>query len=509
MSWKRKTVDNSDEQILVIGMIISDIFLSKIQTLFDPEYFVNTSLKTICLWCMNYFETYGEAPKNHIQDIFEEKRFKIDKTDAALIEEFLIALTKRYENFDEPVNDDYFLNRAKKYFTKRALVVQNQKTSILLELDKVDEAEEEIAKYKKFCLESSPAENPFSEDMIRKIFAIKETPFFTYPGELGQLVGPIERGFLIGILGVFKRGKTAFMVNTATYAASHKLKVAFFSLEMQNTKVSERLIRNIGTFTKEKDRLFPVFDCYKNQTGECNRKERTSKVSLIRDGKKPTEKDFDLVPKYVPCTFCRIEDPREYQVETWFELMDYPDLNRAGAVKTIKSFDMMYGDNIRMFSYPRFTANIKDIERDLALTEEKEMFIPDLIIIDYAGILKPEDSREERRIQIDTTWKRLAQLASERNCVVLTATQGTRAAIKKKNTDSTDVAEWIGILGHVDVMLTLNQTATEKECKTLRLGVLAHRHEDFNENQNALLLTNFGAAQMFADSFIINVHDDD
>ena len=92
---------------------------------------------------------------------------------------------------------------------------------------------------------------------------------------------------------------------------------------------------------------------------------------------------------------------------------------------------------------------------------------------------------------------------------MLTATQGTRAAIRKRNTDSTDIGEWIGILGHVDIMLTLNQTPDEKESKVLRVGVLAHRHEDFNENQNALVLTNFGAAQSFADSIIVYVNYDD
>ena len=212
---------------------------------------------------------------------------------------------------------------------------------------------------------------------------------------------------------------------------------------------------------------------------------------------------------YKICTYCRDNEPKEFVADTWFELLDYPDMSFGEATKSNRSFEMMYGDNIRLVTYARFTANIKDIERDLYLLEEKEMFIPDMIIIDHAGILKPENSREERRIQIDTTWKRLAQLASERNCIVLTATQGTRAAIRKRNTDSTDIGEWIGILGHVDIMLTLNQTPDEKESKVLRVGVLAHRHEDFNENQNALVLTNFGAAQSFADSIIVYVNYDD
>lgn len=509
MNWIRKTQESVDEQMVAIGMIVSDVLLAKMQNIFNPDFFINDSLRTICLWCMKYYKKYEIAPKQHIQDIYDEHKFVIDKAKAELINEFLGMLSKRFIDFEEPVNDDYFINRTLKYFTKRALIVQNQKTSMLLELDKVDEAEEEIVKYKKFCVDISPAENPLQEEVLRKVFAVKDIPLFQFPGALGEMIGPIERGFLVGILGIFKRGKSTFMLNVATLAASCKLKVVIVSLEMQSTKVAEKLLRNIGTFTKEKDKLFPCFDCYKNQTGECNREERASEVSLLREGQKPLEREFDSVIGYVPCVYCKENNPREFIVETWFERIEYPDITFQGALKSAKSFEMMYGDNIRLITYPRFTANIKDIERDLFLLEEKEMFIPDLIIIDYAGILKPEDSHEERRNQIDTTWKRLAQLASERNCAVFTATQGTRAAIKKKNIDSTDVAEWIGIIGHVDIMLTLNQTASEKENKVLRLGVIAHRHEDYNENQNVLMLTNFGAAQAFSDSYLIRVNDND
>lgn len=503
--WARKTVDTTDEQIVAMGMIVSDLFLSKMQNLFDPDYFVNDSLKTVCKWCMSYFDSYEQAPKIHIQDIFNERKADLEKSESQLIEDFLILLSKRYVDFQEPVNDEYFLNKAKEYFTKRDLKIRSERVKALLEMNKVDDAKDEMAEFKEITIASSPAIDPLDPIHIADALRHKDTAFFQYPGEFGKLVGPIDRGYLVGVLGLFKRGKTNLLLNTCTYAASCRLKVVFFSLEMQSTKVTERLVRNIGTFTKEADQLFPCFDCYRNQIGDCSNANRQSEVALRRNGKKPSIDDFDSVQGYLPCTYCRKENPKDYEVETWFERLKYPDMSLTPATKKADAFKMMYGDNLRTIAYPRFTANIKDIERDLQLLEEKELFIPDVVVIDYAGILKPEDSRENRIVQIDTTWKRLAQLASERNCVVFTATQGTRAAIKKKTTDSTDVAEWIGILGHVDIMMTLNQTPTEKESKILRVGILAHRHEDFNESENVMLLTNIGASQVFSDSQIIRV----
>jgi hypothetical protein len=501
-TWIRKTPDSSDEQIITIGMIVSDVFISKATELFDLDFIVNDSLRTICSWCLSYFKDFGSAPKNHIQDIFEERRFGIDRANAKLIEEFLQILNKRYVDFSEPVNDEYFLVRAKRYFTKRNLKIKAERIRALLDLNKIEEAEAELSDYKQFTFLASQAINPFSPDIIKDVVTKKEEALLQFPGALGNLIGPIGRGNLVGVLGIFKRGKTKFLLYTASYAASCKLKVVFCSLEMQKEKVAENLIRNIGTFTKENDRLFPVFDCRKNQLGTCDKHERQNDIPLIINGEKPP---FDASLAYKPCTYCRFNDYKEYEVATWFEELNYPDITFKEAVKKGRAFQTMYGDNIRILTYPRFTANIRDIEKDLSLLEEKEMFIPDVIIVDYAGILKPEDPREDRRIQIDTTWKRLAQLASERQCAVFTATQGTRGAIYKKNTDQTDVAEWIGIIGHVDIMLTLNQTRFEKKEKIIRVGVLANRDGDFDEMKNALLLTNYGAGQFAIDSELVDI----
>ena len=506
MLWVRKTQESMDEQVITVGCIISDLFLSKIQAVFNSEYFINDSLKTICKWCLQYYTDFEKAPQSHIQDIFEEKRFIIDKAEASLIEETLKYLQSRYTTFEEPINEDYFIKRAKDYFTKRDLKVRMAKVQNYLELDKLSDAEAEMLGYKEFSVQSSPAVSPFDSEIIQKIMNTEDRSLFKFPGALGELVGPIERGYLIGILGLFKRGKSFLLMATATLAASCKLKVAIFSLEMQDSKIAERILRNIGTFTKERDAIFPCFDCKKNQIGICNRPERVNEEVLTSNGHKP---EFNSSMSYRPCTYCRVHKQSGYEVATWFEELKYPDISSSGARKAAKSFEMMYGNNIRLITYPRFTANIKDIERDLFLLEEKEMFIPDVMVIDYAGILKPEDTREERRIQIDTTWKRLAQLASERNCVVVTASQGTRSAIYKKNTDQTDIAEWIGILGHVDIMLTLNQTTEEKKEKILRIGTLVSRNESYIETKNALLLTNFGAGQVWLDSFLINVGHND
>ena len=505
-AWTRRTVDTSDEQILAMGMVVSDIFLSKMQDLFNPNFFINDSLKTICLWCMSYYKEYQKAPKDYIQDIYNERKFGIDKADAKLIEEFLTILNKRFVDFEGPVNDDYFLSRSKKYFTKQNLKVRAERVRNFLELDKIDEAEAEMSDYKEFSVAASPAISPFDKELMRRILNKEDRSLFQYPGALGQIIGPIERGCLYGVLGLFKRGKSYFLVNTMTLAASFRRNALLVSLEMESIRIAERIIRNIGTFTKPKDQFFPCFDCEKNQKGSCNKSQRVNEESLLINGKKPK---FDPSMTYKPCTVCRIIDPREFEVATWFEKIDYPDLSIKGMNKATGAFTNMFGDNIRMLTYPKYSATIRDIERDIRLLEEKEMFICDIIGIDQPSNLKPEDPREKRVQQIDQIWMRLSQMASERQCAVFAPSQGTRGAIYKANTDQTDIAEWIGILGHVDGMITLNQTKMEKIEKLMRVGMLVGRHDDYAESQNALLLTNFGAGQFWAGSILVSCNDDD
>ena len=46
--------------------------------------------------------------------------------------------------------------------------------------------------------------------------------------------------------------------------------------------------------------------------------------------------------------------------------------------------------------------------------------IPDVIIVDYADILAPEDTRQsEKRHQVDETWKALRRLSQEWHALVI------------------------------------------------------------------------------------------
>jgi len=272
---------------------------------------------------------------------------------------------------------------------------------------------------------------------------------------------------------------------------------------MKKKNVKERLYKRItgfGSKTGDDVFLYPTFDCVLNQNGTCDRDERTNHVNLFAEGS-TNKPEFDIDSEYRACTYCRDHMLRSYRAASWYEMIELPKFSFQGTKKVAKALETMYGDNLRVITYPRFSAGISDMKRDLAILEQ-EGFIPDIIITDYADIFKL-DTKGDKRNQIDDVWKGLAAMAAERHCIVITASQGNRGSLNKDDMGQEDLAEWIGKLAHVDVFLGLNQTRKEKKEKLIRVGVLVHRHKEVDETIFATLLQQLEAGQFMLDSQLI------
>jgi hypothetical protein len=106
-------------------------------------------------------------------------------------------------------------------------------------------------------------------------------------------------------------------------------------------------------------------------------------------------------------------------------------------------------------------------------------FIPDVIIIDYADNLAPENAREEPRHQVNRTWKMLRGLSQERHCLVVTATQAAGRSYKKNSVEMEDYSEDKRKYAHVTACFGLNQTPEEKRAGLMRIGPIVMREDEF------------------------------
>jgi len=221
-------------------------------------------------------------------------------------------------------------------------------------------------------------------------------------------------------------------------------------------------------------------------------------VVLLVNGKKPP---FEEAPKgYSACTACR--GRKDFVPEQWWTSIAREGLSFAKAVKSIKGFDTMYsaGKRFRMITYPPYRANVATIEADLQKLQEFEGFVPDMIVIDYADILRPETGEELTRESTGQTWIMLKSLAADRKCLVFTATQGNRKSAEKRNVKHTDVAEDIRKMDHVDVSWALSQRPYEKREGVIRVGVAVHRWKDFDEDAHVLILQQLDMGKPMLDS---------
>ena len=190
-------------------------------------------------------------------------------------------------------------------------------------------------------------------------------------------------------------------------------------------------------------------------------------------------------------------------------MLHRPEYSPFEVEKSMGAWRDQIGHLYRIKSYPRFSANIMDIKRDLDLLEHVEGFVPDIIVVDYADILKPEDRSMAGIEKEDRSWIALAQMAAERHALVVAPTQVTKDAMDTQNISAKHMARWVGKLGHVDVMATLNQSEEEKLLGRARIGIIAHRHANFTPSSNVTILQNLKLGQPNLDSEFIIVQEEE
>lgn len=96
---------------------------------------------------------------------------------------------------------------------------------------------------------------------------------------------------------------------------------------------------------------------------------------------------------------------------------------------------------------------------------------PPLIIVDYLDLIAPANRKLEGRFALTAVAQELREIAAEFNVGVWTATQANRPSWEKRDVRMSDVSEAIGKVEKADVIVTLNQTAEEKLCSTMRFYV--------------------------------------
>jgi hypothetical protein len=500
LSLKRKRIDTNLEKNVLIGMLVSADFLRDIYPIIDYKYFQNEGSRKIASWCVKHYEHYEAAPIEHISDIFDVESAKMKEEDAEMVRVLLEEVLEKYEN--TTVNVAYLVDEATKYFKQREQEITAREFKALVDLGDLEAAEARLEKYRKIQKIASHWVNPLSEEAVDKFFTDETDTLFKFPGQLGEFMGEFERGWLIGLSGRFKGGKTWLAQEFGVIGVLNRLRVVMVNLEMPEKKLKGRLYKRITAMEgdNEQSYIYPTFDCLRNQQGHCHLAKRVNSIALYEAGESPP--DFSPDNPYRPCVACRFDGSENYIPAVWYELILRPPFDVHTVQKALKVYRRNYGHLMRLKCYPRYSANLSDIKRDLDILEQTEGFIPDIVIVDYVDILKPEDEQKAGVEKEDRSWIALAQLAAERRCLVVTPTQITKEGQSSDSIRVEHMARWVGKLGHVDAMYGVNQSTAEKARGLLRINTLAHRYKDFDETEMVTLIQQISLGQVHLDSQI-------
>lgn len=495
---KVKQTDNKIEKKILLGMIISDRFLRDVQAIYDPALIQIPYVKIVANWCVKYYKKYEKAPREHIQDMYDRqiKGKRIDDTTAELIGKFLGKLSSEYERGDK-LNADYLLDQAEDRFNTQKMLNDSEDVKILIEQGDILEAKKVYSESKLIERTSGNETNPNTDkDSVIKAFEESEKPLFTFPGAYGKLINPhLVRDGFIGIMGREKIGKTYQLQEFAHRALRARCNVAFFAVG--DMSKNQMILRNASRlcgkhWLKEYcgEITTPVLDCVKNQNNTCTMDNRCCNFGLFeRDEKFKVLNVIDKFKKgqfpknYNPCTFCVKNRPYNFSGSVSYETVNVgkePLDWREAYKKGLTFSNNLKGKRYLLSVHPSRSINVKGICSILDIWENTKNFIPDVVIIDYADILAPEDSRRDFRQQEFDRWTAMRALSQDRHCLAVSATQADAASYTARTLSMKNFSEDKRKFGQVTGMLGLNQTEEEKLAHLLRVNWVVLRSGEFN-----------------------------
>jgi hypothetical protein len=450
-----------DERRVLTALIVDGVVLARVSSRWRKNLFASPWANMVAEWCHEYNRSYKKAPGADIEQLFRSWATESQDADTVkLVERFLRGLSDEYESLSKESNSDYVTDLASKYFNKVALEKLNEEVQGDLAQGKVERAWKRVAKFNRLELGTGSGVDVLQDhDAMREAFEDDFEPLFEYPGDLGKFFGKhLQRNGFIAMLAPEKRGKSFWLADFAYMGVKAKRKVAFFSVGDMS---QNQQLRRLGV----RFAAHPLRPCKVEFPVKLSRMapEESDESDESGEGKRKKQPDVVL--------------DTETRVFT-------EGLTWRKAFKAARAFTEKVGTKeplLRLATYPTSSISVRGIESRLE-DWEREGWVADIVIIDYADILLHEEGDDERD-KTNNTWKQLRALSQRRHLLVVTATQANAGSyvvdLMRRNNFSEDKRK----LAHVTGMFALNQRSDEKAQGIYRLNWIVLREGEYSEDQ--------------------------
>lgn len=446
---KTTEISGNEERRILTGMIVDAHFLAQIAPRYTPECFKSKWSGMVGQWCVDHFNKYGVPPEAAIQRKFERwaQKYK-DKDTIKLVESFLTGLSDDFAKLRKRSNTQHLLDVASEYFNEVRATKHAESILALLEAGEVVKATDLCLAWESTSISQQDGidvlDNP---DAFDAAFDEKQEPLLKFEDGLKMFFkGSMERGGFIAILAPEKRGKTWWLFAFALLGVMQGLNVALFSVgDMTQNQVLRRLAIMIS--------------------------KKPSKAKTVK----------------IPCSIARegdgsLGEEEKIGCDVGFEEKEFAaGLTKEQARKSIGNFRTKYADGGKRFklaTHPNSTLSVRGMEAQCDRWE-KQGFVPDIIVLDYADILAMPGGQDDSRNQINKNWKDMRALSQKKNALFITATQADAEGGTTELLGLSNFSEDKRKFAHVSGMFGINQTDHEKRKGVQRLNWLVLREDEF------------------------------
>lgn len=433
---RKRTTDK--EKAIVAGFIISNEFAKQMRSIIKLDLIKSSYLKQILLWALDYYDQHDKVIEDTIYDVLDGEKENNEDIVNKQIEAALNELNDIF--FGKPFNVEYHTKNSENYLQIQSYIHLKNRLEAAVLNESLEDAQNALNTFKK--VEKPIAKGIdilYDDSFIPKIFE-KMDNIINIPGAIGEYIGDIYRGDLVGIGGVMKAGKTWTLMEFAKWSLYSQKNIAYFTVEMKDHLMARRLFQ-----------------------GFCGRNKKTLTNNL-------SISYYDKETKTMRLKFYKPKNA-----------MDEHDVILAQ--KRLKK--RAHGAKFKLYDLSNSGGNVEAISNILDTEEYFTGFIPDVIIVDYADILRPErDSPQINRDRLNHTWLNLKWVAQNRNCAVITASQLGRAGLTR-DAGLADISDDIRKFAHVSLWISINKNKEEHALGLIRMKVDG-RHEDFSTNDEVV-----------------------
>lgn len=422
----------------VLALAITDDITSKRLVLLLRDYaFPKDEQATVAQAALSFTAEWGVAPKDHIYGLIEDEHH---------------SYLRDLNELAKHVHRDYVMARLDQFMREGAIRRHALKALDAINMGDWDAAETAFSSYGKVRSDTFDPGIRLRGDALREIMT--EDPdtmvFRTGVAALDNArIGPAPKS-LFTFMAPAKRGKSWALMHIGKTNVRDRRTVLHITLEMNKRQCARRYIQSVLSLTKRQ----------------------------VEDGVPISTIQVDNLGRFQGIGNERVQRPK----------LDVTLYDRANA--------LFSRYNLYIKEFPTGTLTIPDLRAYLDTMEDIEHVVPDVVILDYADLMKL-DARN-LRVETGIIVREFRGICMERGIAGVTASQSNRQSADAKWVTDTHASEDYSKIMTSDTVVTYSQTPAEKQLNLARLFVSNARDEA--DKWGLLLSQSYAMGQFCLDS---------